>query len=92
MGVNALKPRLPTLSCFYTILSRLILIKPITTHNIPKHQQNKKKGIKPFQLKPSVRIFSRENSKLCSELLEMNSASQNHLPMQGAVKNSKVVF
>jgi hypothetical protein len=86
MDLNALKPGLPILSYFCTVSSRLILIKRITVHNIPKYQQNKKKGIKPFQLKPSVRIFSRENSKLCFEMLEMNSASQNHLPLQGAGK------
>lgn len=31
-------------------------------------------------------MFSKENSKLCFEMLEMNSASQNHLPLQGARK------
>jgi hypothetical protein len=37
-----------------------------------------------------VRIFSKENSKLCFELLEMNSASQNHLPCRGLKNASKV--
>lgn len=37
-------------------------------------------------------MFSRENSKLCFELLEILSAAQNHLPLQGAGKNSEVVF
>jgi hypothetical protein len=31
-------------------------------------------------------MFSKENSKLCFELLEILSAAQNHLPLQGAGK------
>ncbi|QKJ64960.1 hypothetical protein [Flavobacterium sp. M31R6] len=64
--------------------------QPIITHNIPKYPQNKKKGIKPFQLKPSVIMFSKENGKLCFEMLEMNSASQNNLPCRGLKNVSKV--
>jgi hypothetical protein len=58
-------------------------------HEIQKCGKEKK-DIKPFQLKPSVIMFSKENSKLCSELLEMNSASQNHLPCRGLKNVSKV--
>ncbi|WP_254534190.1 MULTISPECIES: hypothetical protein [unclassified Sphingobacterium] len=37
------------------------------------------------------RIFcSPEQSKLCFEMLEINSAPQNHLPLQGAENRSKV--
>ena len=50
----------------------------------------KKKGIKPFQLNPSLKMVSQETSKLCFEMLEMNSASQNHLPCWGLKNVSKV--
>src|SRR5690606_7039333 len=37
------------------------------------------------------RIFcSPEQSKLCFEMLEINSAPQNHLPLQGAENRSEV--
>jgi len=37
------------------------------------------------------RIFcSPEQSKLCFEMLEINSASQNHLPLQGVENRSEV--
>jgi hypothetical protein len=35
-------------------------------------------------------MVSQETSKLCFEMLEMNSASQNHLPLQGLENASKV--
>jgi hypothetical protein len=46
-------------------------------------------GMKPFSLlyliRPAGRILcSPEQSKLCFELLEMYSAAQNNLPLQGA--------
>jgi hypothetical protein len=37
-------------------------------------------------------MFSRENGKLCSELLEILSAAQNHLPLQGLEKTPKSFF
>ncbi len=38
-----------------------------------------------FTIRPIGRIFcSPEQSKLCFELLGINSAPQNHLPLQGA--------
>ncbi|OUD31364.1 hypothetical protein FPG59_15120 [Flavobacterium sp. FPG59] len=60
--------------------------QPIRTYNVPKYPQNKKKGIKPFQLYLFLKMVSQETSKLCFEMLEMNSASQNNLPLQGAGK------
>ena len=35
-------------------------------------------------------MVSQETSKLCFEMLEMNSASQNHLPCWGLKNVSKV--
>lgn len=47
-----------------------------------------KKSFFPLSpIRPAGRIFcSPEQSKLCFELLGINSASQNHLPLQGAGK------
>ena len=39
-----------------------------------------KKGRQPFSIKSILKMFSRENSKLCFEQLKMNSAPQNNLP------------
>lgn len=53
-------------------------------------------GLEPFPLtanhiRPSGRIFlSKERSKLCFELLEMLSAAQNNLPLQGQKTSSEV--
>jgi hypothetical protein len=52
-------------------------------------------GIKPFfslyPIRPVGRIFcSPEQSKLCFEMLEINSAPQNHLPLQGVENRSEV--
>ena len=55
-------------------------------------------GIKPFfsalsNPHPAIggRIFcSPEQSKLCFEMLEINSAPQNHLPLQRAENRSEV--
>jgi hypothetical protein len=47
----------------------------------------------PYLIRLKGRVFlSPERSKLCFELLEILSAAQNHLPLQGTEKNSKVVF
>lgn len=35
-------------------------------------------------------MLSRDNGKLCFEMLEMNSASQNHLPCRGLENASEV--
>ena len=44
-----------------------------------------------YPIRPVGRIFcSPEQSKLCFEMLEINSASQNHLPLQGAENRSEV--
>ena len=45
-----------------------------------------------FNFKTILKMLPRSNSKLCFELLEILSAAQNHLPLQGAEKNSEVVF
>jgi hypothetical protein len=47
-----------------------------------------KKGVNPL-IKTIPKKLSRDNSKLCFELLEMNSAAQNHLPLQGQLKTPK---
>jgi hypothetical protein len=69
---------------------KLILIKSITTHNIYKDQQ--KKGHQALSIKTHPIIFSQENSKLRFEMLEMNSASQNHLPCRGWKTPPKSAF
>lgn len=42
--------------------------------------------------KSYVVMFSRENSKLCFELLEMLSAAQNNLPLRRGLKNLRSRF
>jgi len=44
-----------------------------------------------YAIRPVGRIFcSPEQSKLCFEMLEINSAPQNHLPLQGVENRSEV--
>lgn len=49
-----------------------------------------KKGRQPFSIKSILKMFSRENSKLCFEQLKMNSAPQNNLPCRELENASEV--
>jgi hypothetical protein len=53
---------------------------------------NTKKRASALYIKTILIMFSRENSKLCFEMLEMNSASQNHLPARGWKTPPKSTF
>jgi hypothetical protein len=54
-----------------------------------KYLLNKKRA-SSLSIKSIAIIFSRENSKLCFELLEILSASQNNLPCRGLENTSEV--
>jgi hypothetical protein len=75
-----------TISTFKTIWN----LRRVWDKSLFKLPKKQKKGIKPFQLNLSLKMVSQETSKLCSELLEINSASQNHLPCRGLENVSKV--
>jgi hypothetical protein len=54
-----------------------------------KYLLNKKRA-SSLSIKSIAIIFSRENSKLCFELLVILSAAQNHLPCRGLENTSEV--
>jgi hypothetical protein len=55
-----------------------------------KNTYKTKKGHQALSIISILKMVSQETSKLCFEMLEMNSASQNHLPCWGLKNVSKV--
>ncbi|MVZ64201.1 hypothetical protein [Sphingobacterium humi] len=54
-------------------------------------ERHKAVFFRSIQSRLSGIFCSPEQSKLCFEMLEINSASQNHLPLQGAWKTPSEV-